>query len=676
MVLLKNLQITNQTFPNIDKKLAGQCQQAVKSALPNGQSTTISLDRVLSGLERSAKQISGVTVNLEPPPIYYSDSPAGLVMFMGDPKFEEVVGVADLLYAVNTNWDILLEFGTSNYYILHGRSWLKTSDLVKGPWEAVTSLPKAFLKLPSDDNWAAVKQNIPGVKAGTIPKLIVTTRPAELIVTEGRPSYTPISQTKLLYVSNTKSDLFLHSGTKQLYFLSAGRWFQSESITGPWVSASENLPDDFARIPIEHDKAHVLSSVPGTSDADAAVLLASVPRKATVDRSTTSITVVYEDKPEFILIDGTSSPVYYAVNSPYSVFRVSNRYYTVHNGIWFVSDNTHGPWLVSTSVPQVIYSIPASHPKHNVTYVYIYDTTPDTVVVGYTSGYSGTYVATTGVVMFGLGYWLGHDDHYSHYHYHSHYYSYGSAARYDYYRGGYYHSAQYYGPRGGASGWAGYDPSSGTYYRGGFASGPYGSAFAREAYNPYTNRYAAQAGAKTPYGSWGRSAVADGNNWARAGHRSQGGKTVGGIETSKGGKAVAGYNKWTAQGAVVGKNKYGDIYAGRGGNIYKKNGDSWQKNSGNGWSSVDTDAARSSAQSRVDTAKSKAATSQAQRPQSTASKSRVDSRRTRPSNLASSSQRGTNNLNRELQQRSRGNTRAIKFQQRSRSGVGRTIRRR
>lgn len=678
-VLLENFEITKLTFPNIDEKLAAKCQSAVKKALPINKSMTISLDRILAGLERTADQAKAVAVNFDPPPIYYSEDPAVLVMFMGEPKFEAVTGVAELLYAVNTNWDIVLEVGTSNYYLLNGRSWLVSKDLVNGPWRAATTLPRSFLKLPDDKNWKAVKQNVPGVLPKVVPKVLVSRKPAEMILTDGAASFSPIAGTRLLYATNTDSDVFLHSGSGQNYFLAAGRWFKAKKLSGPWTSASAELPTDFAKIPNDHKKAHVLSSVPGTSEADAAVLLASIPHKATVDRKTTTVSVVYEGDPEFVVIDGTTSTVYYAVNSPYSVFSLENRYYSVHNGIWFVSSSPAGPWVVCASVPQVIYSIPSTHPKHNVTYVYVYDSTPDTVVVGYTSGYSGTYVAATGVIMFGLGYWLGHDDHYSHYHHyhhHSHYYGYGSGAHYDYYHGGYYHSAKYYGPHGGAAGWSGYDPGSGTYYRGGYASGPYGSGFAREAYNPYTNRYAAQTGAKTPYGSWGRTVVADGDDWARAGHRSKGGKTVGGIETSKGGKAVGGYNKWTDSGAVVGKDKHGDVYVGRDGNVYKRDGDNWQKNSGGGWKDLDTSAARSSAQKRADTVKSRTRTSQRKRPDSATSRTRTSSGSSRLSTQRSSYQKRSQNLNREYQRRSTGNSRARTYQQRSsRSSGGRSMRR-
>ena len=55
-------------------------------------------------------------------------------------------------------------------------------------------------------------------------------------------------------------------------------------------------------------------------------------------------------------------------------------------------------------MPPVIYSIPPSSPLHYVTYVQIYNATPQYVVVGYTPGYFGTVVASGGVVVYGTGY--------------------------------------------------------------------------------------------------------------------------------------------------------------------------------------------------------------------------------------------------------------------------------
>jgi hypothetical protein len=60
--------------------------------------------------------------------------------------------------------------------------------------------------------------------------------------------------------------------------------------------------------------------------------------------------------------------------------------------IWFESDRAMGPWAVSTKVPAEVQSIPPESPVYNVKYVYIYDTTPEVVYVGYTPAYYGSYV--------------------------------------------------------------------------------------------------------------------------------------------------------------------------------------------------------------------------------------------------------------------------------------------
>jgi hypothetical protein len=82
----------------------------------------------------------------------------------------------------------------------------------------------------------------------------------------------------------------------------------------------------------------------------------------------------------------------------------SSTCYALKDGVWFVGTSVNGPWVVATSVPQVIYTIPASSPLHYVTYVYVYDYTPQTVVVGYTPGCLGTVVPSADVVVYGTGY--------------------------------------------------------------------------------------------------------------------------------------------------------------------------------------------------------------------------------------------------------------------------------
>ena len=97
--------------------------------------------------------------------------------------------------------------------------------------------------------------------------------------------------TKLLRVSNTPSVLFLNGGDGKLYFLVAGRWFRAGGFNGPWTAASKDLPPEFAQIPDEDPAAFVKASVPGTRDAQDAVLLASIPTTTTVDMANVSFNV-------------------------------------------------------------------------------------------------------------------------------------------------------------------------------------------------------------------------------------------------------------------------------------------------------------------------------------------------------------------------------------------------
>jgi hypothetical protein len=207
---------------------------------------------------------------------------------------------------------------------------------------------------------------------GPPPKIFVATEPTELISSTGEPEYTPIAETDLLFMSNTDSDVLLHLSNQQHYVLLAGRWYAANSLDGPWRYVSgEDLPEDFARIPEDSAMGTVLYAVPGTALAEEAVLDAQIPQTAVVERNKASLDVEYDGDPEFVEIDDTNMT--YAINSPTPVVHTGAQYYAVDEAIWFVSSSAGGPWVVATSVPDVIYTIPATSPIYYVTYVKIYD---------------------------------------------------------------------------------------------------------------------------------------------------------------------------------------------------------------------------------------------------------------------------------------------------------------
>ncbi len=135
---------------------------------------------------------------------------------------------------------------------------------------------------------------------------------------------------------------------------------------------------------------------------------AQIPQTAKVDRKTATTHVSYDGAPQFQTIQGTG--LLYAVNTSSTVLLYDGRYYAVDNGIWFVSDNSDGPWTASDSRPGNLDMIPPSSPVYNAKFVDIYDVTPDYIYTGYTSGYLNNFIYGPTVV-YGTGFyynpWIG-----------------------------------------------------------------------------------------------------------------------------------------------------------------------------------------------------------------------------------------------------------------------------
>jgi hypothetical protein len=413
-------------------------------------------------------------------------------------------------------------------------------------------------------------------------------KPSELIVINGEPSFQPITATQLMWVNNTETDLFFDSTAKQFYFLTSGRWFRTADLKSrQWVAATTELPGDFQKIPVDHPRAHVLAAVPGTRQAEEAVIAASIPQTATITRNSAKAEVKYIGEPKFEPIPGTR--ISYASNTPNDVFEIDGRYYLCLQAVWFASATPNGPWAPADKVPDEIYQIPPSSAKHNVTYVNIYESTADTVTYAYTAGYSGVYVGY-GVAMWGTGYYYPPYYGFGYYPYPVYwpasYYTYGASAWYNPATGAYGRGSAVYGPYGGYARGAAYNPATGSYAFGRSAWGPYGAAASGGFYNPSTGGWGGGYRASNGYQSWGQSVVGRGDQWARTASYSDARGTVGGIQTSAGGAAI-GARGSQGQG-FVGRSAAGDVYAGRDGNVYKRDQSSgeWSKNNGGSWESM------------------------------------------------------------------------------------------
>jgi hypothetical protein len=649
MVAFENMQITKLDFPTLPDHGAGYRAELQKRLSVGVKS--ISLDRLQESLVAAGIKVPPVEVNNAPPQVIVSYAPAILVPIDGAPVFKPVAGDTRFQRVINSRALILKGGIEQNIYIHVYDGWL-WSNSVNGPWSQPIALP--FGMQAAADKIAKTgvvdmldggpKANPKPSLANGVPAIFLSQGPTELIVFKGQPDFVPIVGTQLLWASNTTNDVLIDTTNNDYYVLMSGRWFKSQGLSGPWTFVASNaLPPGFAQIPPASLAGAVLPTVAGTPEAQEALISNSIPQTATVPlRNGPKFTPSFDGPPQYSPIVGT--PLAYVVNSSAPLIQVNpTSYYSVTSGVWFTATQLTGPWVVATSVPAVIYSIPSTSPLHYVTYVKIYEATPTVVYVGYTPGYLGTVVAPYGTVVYGTGYayspWIGDI-------WYPPPYTYGVAAvpvynpyvgftfgfamglataawTEPYWGGAYYHpaywggypccasaSANVYGAWGStaysgsrswyAGGGVAGTTASGSYYNS--RTGTSGTYNAGKQYNANTGNYTrgydrTATGANGGSGSAARATNYNEYSGQRSTANAVSGTGAGGSSYNRAGATTAGpqgdahvgggtsYNAATGKTntwgtASAGNNHYADVN----GNVYKNTGDGWQQHSSSGWS--------------------------------------------------------------------------------------------
>ncbi|MBK9063631.1 MAG: autotransporter [Acidobacteria bacterium] len=636
-VYFQNIRVVKTQFPTVPDAV-WEYQGAIQQILTDGPAT-MPLDKLEANLAilSAEKKAQAVPVRNAAPAFVFSPSPAVLVTIDGDPVWTKLAGT-ELRRVLNARPLILSdEWGSVYVHILDG--WLQAPGL-SGPWTVAPAAPKGADQAAQ----ALAKQNVvdlmpgspnpetkavPSLKAGA-PKLVVATTPTELIVTEGAPEWAPLDGTQLLYVKNTTANVFNDMARQQIYVLVTGRWFRASGLSGPWQYVSgRELPSDFRFIPDESPKENVKASVPGTSQAQEAVISSQIPEMTPVDRKTATFKPEISGAVVLTPIPGTG--LSYVSNSPTPILSDSQSgWYACESGVWYYAPAVTGPWTVAASIPASIYSIPPSSPVFYVTHVRIYTVTPTTVVIGYTPGYMGAIVTPDGTVVYGTGYSYAAYVNASVWYPPPVTYGYGAAVTYTPWTGwavgfgfGFamgaaygscwgaapywgampyaYHGAYYGGAYGGAAAWGpgGWAATSGNVYHqygatsavtrssGGYNAwtGNAWSSKAGTSYNSVTGQMSAGQHAQVAnaytgnYASGSRGATYNPNTGvAAAGGKATVGNAYSGQQATVGHAAVAGPGGETAHAQEVGNNTFAE----HNGNVYSNTGGGWQQKSGTG----------------------------------------------------------------------------------------------
>jgi hypothetical protein len=201
------------------------------------------------------KPILSPSAKGKPPTIFYSNKPAEVILFQGQPAYAQIPET-QLSYATNTDADLFIYNPTQDYYYLAAGRWFQAPNL-KGPWTYTTPhLPPDFANIPENSPAARVLVSVPGtdeakdaVLMAQIPTTaVVDPKAAEQanVTYSGNPEFKPIQGTSLEYATNTP-DKVIKMG--DLYYLCLqGVWFMSPNPSGPWITAT-SVPKEIYTIP-------------------------------------------------------------------------------------------------------------------------------------------------------------------------------------------------------------------------------------------------------------------------------------------------------------------------------------------------------------------------------------------------------------------------------------------
>ena len=629
LVELKEIRVPRVRFPDATPEQEQALIDLLTREMPTWE-VDLSLDRLIALLDLAEKQtLAAEGFDNAPPKILFRQEPTVLVTIDGPPQLREL-GDTGIQGVVNTPFLIVQDPKDEASYYLYGgaETWYK-APAVEGPWQVTSAVPKQIRQLEPEDEEVDPEEAAEG--PSTPPAIVVSTEPAELIVTDGPMNLSPLAQGELLVVTNSESDVLREVASQEIWVLLSGRWYSARTEAGPWeFRRPDELPDAFARIDPESDYGYLLAWVAGTEMANEAALDAAVPQTAAIKRDAT-IQVDYDGEPQFEPVEETS--LYYAVNTESQVIRSGNQYYCAEEGVWYVAGNPQGPWAVATEVPEEIRSIPPSSPVYNTKYVYIYDSTPEVVYVGYYPGYTSSYIYY-GVPVYGTGWyyrpWWGP------YHYYPRYRTWGFSVRYN----------PWYGWSFGLSYSTGrftFSIGYGGWYRGGWwGAGGY-RGYRRGYHRGWHHGY--RAGARAGYQAGYRSAKRDTarNLYQRQGNAAR-------VAHTSGARPAAGTGQARTPNV---SNRANNVYTDKNGNVYRKQQDgSWQQREGGSWKAANMDGAGGSREAAT---RSSTRASPSERSYPSAG---TGAKKTQQPTASTGQVRGGTNLNYDASARQRGNQRA------------------
>ena len=407
LVRLDTLTPGNAVFPGLAEADLASVQSGLGDALPKTLPLRVEVLTARPGAW--TPDASPPKLSKDPPAIVVRYRPAVLLHTDGEPVLLDVEEFP-LQYVANTATDVFRDPKTDMWFLLLDGTWMSAKAFA-GPWRRLDGpMPSSMSQIPGTHPRGHVRRFVPGTPefmkrglvpaAKDVPELTLADKPTELLLLAGDPLFTFIPGIRLMSVANTESDLFFHPKTNLYYLLMSGRWFSSPEVEGPWAAAGD-LPEEFAKIPRDHVRGHVVWCVPGTPESAEACALASLEQSATLKKYEAA-QVLYEPdgkEPQTAPLDGDLKSV---TNTEDDVIVAGKAWYVCHFGVWYKSEDGRSKWQMVADVPEALRKLPETSPSWHIRFCRPLGIEGDFASFAVSSGYYGT-IALGASPVYGTG---------------------------------------------------------------------------------------------------------------------------------------------------------------------------------------------------------------------------------------------------------------------------------
>jgi hypothetical protein len=200
------------------------------------------------------------------------------------------------------------------------------------------------------------------------PRIIVSTKPAMLVLIDGEPKFRDLGGTSLQKILNSQALILLDTQNRRYYLNVMDGWLSADSLEGEW-SFTSKIPDDMKEMTKtlqekQKENAPEGSTPPSLKQTNKEGKLPAI--HVTFGPAELLVT---NGPPKFEPLPGTT--LEYVKNTTAAIFRdpPGNDYYVVLAGRWFKSKSLdNGPWefVNGKDLPGSFAKIPLDSPKAGV----------------------------------------------------------------------------------------------------------------------------------------------------------------------------------------------------------------------------------------------------------------------------------------------------------------------